>query len=437
MHILIISSGDFFSTYGGGQVYVKNLVDEMIRQRRDVTLLSYVDRNSGIARKDYHGIDSYEVSQDAKDEDISSTIQEISPDVIHANGHKAQACRIGKSLSIPVVVTAHHGGIVCPNYILLNAKDEICQTTVCHEHCLKCVLRNTRCGTFFYPLLQIVPKQWLLTFGSWLRKKPFIYFVTPIGTSALSIENKKKEWDEIADCCSRMIAPCSAIADAMTRNDIEREKIEIIPHGIPVPTQEKISTKTYVYRKFYYVGRICYVKGIHVMLKAFHKLLYTDIELHIIGGAEKKRDKRYMKALQKKYEEDKRIIWHGKVPHQDLDTIIADYDVLIHPAICLEVFGLNIAETLTIGKPVLATRCGGAEMQVVDGKNGWLIEPNDIEALRNKIEDLVLKGFSFQPADFKVVSIEEHCNELYKVYQGVLDNKSQSFNRNETKTDTL
>lgn len=34
MKVLQIASGDFFSTYGGGQVYVKNIVDEMRRDGR-------------------------------------------------------------------------------------------------------------------------------------------------------------------------------------------------------------------------------------------------------------------------------------------------------------------------------------------------------------------------------------------------------------------
>ena len=38
MKLLQIASGDFFSTYGGGQVYVKNIVDEMIRQNLDLTV---------------------------------------------------------------------------------------------------------------------------------------------------------------------------------------------------------------------------------------------------------------------------------------------------------------------------------------------------------------------------------------------------------------
>ncbi len=437
MHILIISSGDFFSTYGGGQVYVKNLVDEMIRQKRRVTLLSYVDRNSGIARKDYHGIDLYEVSQDAKEEDISSTIQEISPDVIHANGHKAQACRIGKSLRIPVVVTAHHGGIVCPAASLMNSNYEICKTTLSIKRCLKCVLGNTRGGIYAYPILRLFSEKSLLTIGSWFKRHLFVYWVTPTCMAGLQIRQKEKEWQGIISQCNRMIAPCYSIAEAMQRNGLPSNKTSVIPHGIPIPVYKPKPITTKHCRKFYYIGRICHIKGIHIMLAAFHKINHDDIELHIIGGTGNKRDARYMERYRKEYASDNRIKWYGEISHNQLEDLIKDFDVMIHPAVCLEIFGLNIAEAIAIGKPVLATRCGGAEMQVVDGKNGWLIEPNDIEALRNKIEDLVLKGFSFQPADFKVVSIEEHCNELYKVYQGVLDNKSQSFNRNETKTDTL
>ena len=415
MHILVISSGDFFSTYGGGQVYVKNLVDEMIRQGREVTLLSYVDEKKDVVRKDYHGIDLYEVGQDASEADISSTIQEIAPDVIHANGHKAQACRIGRKLNIPVVVTAHHGGILCPAGALLTAKDEICNTSVCARNCLKCVLRNTRGGTFFYPLLRLMPERWLLNFGRWLTKKPFIYFVTPIGSAVLHIDNKRREWQEIAKGCSRMIAPCYAIAEAMIRNGIKEKKIEIIPHGIPLPTTKTLSNDSFGYKKFYYVGRVCQAKGTHVMLKAFHSLPNRNIELHIIGDDDRKGQSRNMKYLLKKYKADTRIIWHGKVPHQELDKIIANYDVLIHPTICLEIFGLNIAEALTRGKPVLATRCGGAEMQIEDGKNGWLIAPNDVQALEEKLRTILEEKeiLSFTP---HVISITDHASEVINAY---------------------
>ena len=48
MKILQIASGDFFSTYGGGQVYVKNIVDEMIRQQYSVQVISFVNKDCAV-----------------------------------------------------------------------------------------------------------------------------------------------------------------------------------------------------------------------------------------------------------------------------------------------------------------------------------------------------------------------------------------------------
>lgn len=51
MKILQIASGDFFSTYGGGQIYVKNIVDEWIRRQQNVTVISFVSTSTGIKKK--------------------------------------------------------------------------------------------------------------------------------------------------------------------------------------------------------------------------------------------------------------------------------------------------------------------------------------------------------------------------------------------------
>ena len=75
-----------------------------------------------------------------------------------------------------------------------------------------------------------------------------------------------------------------------------------------------------------------------------------------------------------------------------------------------------------MGKPVLATRCGGAEMQLEDGVNGWLVEPNNPEALKLKMEKVINEFFFNQPfLSRKVVSIEEHCKTLTKLYEEVAD----------------
>lgn len=103
-------------------------------------------------------------------------------------------------------------------------------------------------------------------------------------------------------------------------------------------------------------------------------------------------------------------------PKQVFDEI-KNMHVLVLPSICLEIFGLNIAESLAMGKVVLATQCGGAEMQIEDGSNGWLIEPNNVEVLRTKMEEIISNKKKFHLMKSKqVVSIERHCNTLLELY---------------------
>ena len=419
MKIIQIASSDFFSTYGGGQVYVKNIVDEMIRQCLDVVVLSFVGKEISLEEKDYKGISLWEVGLQATTSDIEKLVQSISPDIIHAHSQKALFTTLGEQLHIPVIVTAHHGGILCPAGTLMNADDQICQTTLSHEHCLKCCLANICTGRSWYPMMRLLPKDCYVKLGKALQKFPFLPFITPIGGTALSIQNKISEWQTICGKATRIIAPSHAIADAMCRNGLSPDKVKIVSHGIPKVISPIGQTKQSDNVRFFYVGRICRVKGIHVLLEAFNGIANPDrAELHIIGGAGNKGEQRYMERLQRKYTSSN-IVWHGKVPADNVFNTIKDFDVMVHPAIYLEVFGLNIAEALAMNKPVLATRCGGAEMQIVDGENGWLVAPNDVGALRMKMDEIVTHGIKMDTESLHegVVGIDEHVKDLMKVYE--------------------
>ena len=63
-------------------------------------------------------------------------------------------------------------------------------------------------------------------------------------------------------------------------------KIIVLPHRVPqpdnVPPFPAVKNQKV---KFFYVGRICYVKGLHLLLEAFHRAEAPHAELHLIGGA--------------------------------------------------------------------------------------------------------------------------------------------------------
>lgn len=105
MHILQIASGNFFSTYGGGQVYVRNIIDEMNKQQCLLTIFSFLNNSIGISKKSYKAIDLYEIGNIEKEE-LQQLIQAIQPDIIHAHSQKALMCTIGQALHIPVFRTS-------------------------------------------------------------------------------------------------------------------------------------------------------------------------------------------------------------------------------------------------------------------------------------------------------------------------------------------
>ena len=416
MRILHIASGNFFSTYGGGQVYVKNIVDEMMRQGRDVAVVSMSGNHDEPVEKNYKGALLIEIG---KEDELEAAVKIAMPDVVHAHSLKDIACRVGCKLGIPVVVTAHHGGILCPAGTRLNCKDEVCHAKVNQRDCLPCVLRGIPGGLgVWYPMMKSLSEKNYLNLGRILKKLRFIPFITPIGSSALYIDNKIRQWHEITDGCTLMVAPCYEIAEAMAANGLACEKIRVVPHGIPLPESRPEYPAVIDGRvKFYYVGRICYVKGVHTLLEAFARVENPKIELHLIGGVGSKQERRYMEKLKKHYEDDKRIVWHGKIAPEAIFDATCNYHVSSSAAF-LEAFGLNIAESLALGKPVLSTCSGGGEMQIRDGENGWLVPTNSPQALADKIA-YIASNPQILPAmsrNCHAISIQEHVNSLFEVY---------------------
>lgn len=63
-------------------------------------------------------------------------------------------------------------------------------------------------------------------------------------------------------------------------------------------------------------------------------------------------------------------------------------DVIIQKSL-KEGFGLVVAEALWKKTPVVASNVGGIPLQIIDGKNGFLLEPDDIDGFAEKIVELI------------------------------------------------
>ena len=63
-------------------------------------------------------------------------------------------------------------------------------------------------------------------------------------------------------------------------------------------------------------------------------------------------------------------------------------DIVVHTSTCAEPFGRVIVEGMLAGRPVVATRAGGAPEIIQDGLNGLLTPPKDAAALGTALEAL-------------------------------------------------
>jgi trehalose synthase len=54
-----------------------------------------------------------------------------------------------------------------------------------------------------------------------------------------------------------------------------------------------------------------------------------------------------------------------------------------------EGFGLTVAEALWKGTPVVASNVGGIPSQIIDGQNGFLVEPTDNQGFADRIIEIL------------------------------------------------
>jgi glycosyltransferase involved in cell wall biosynthesis len=72
----------------------------------------------------------------------------------------------------------------------------------------------------------------------------------------------------------------------------------------------------------------------------------------------------------------------------DVRPLVACSDVVVLASHAVETFSVAALEAMAIGKPMVLTRIGGADEQVVNEVEGFLFEPGDIEALATHLDRL-------------------------------------------------
>jgi glycosyltransferase involved in cell wall biosynthesis len=178
---------------------------------------------------------------------------------------------------------------------------------------------------------------------------------------------------------------------------IKKEKIEIIPLGIPVPEMNhKIPKNKNL--SVLFVGRLEKRKGIQTLIQAIPFVFkrMPDVVFNVIGrdtfvspdfvslnGSEKESFKaKLVENLPREYHD--RVNFLGHVDDAVLAQHYQSCDVFVAPSL-YESFGLIYLEAMAYGKPVIGCGVGGVPEVIEDGTTGLLVPPEDFCRLAEAI----------------------------------------------------
>jgi len=127
-----------------------------------------------------------------------------------------------------------------------------------------------------------------------------------------------------------------------------------------------------------FVGRLSEEKGILPFIGMLDLIRDSRWLSEIVGeGPQEAEARRLVEALRL----GGRVLFRGPVPSDELDEYYRHCRVVVVPSVIPENFVLVGLESLAFAKPVVAFRVSGVTEWLRDGVNGFLVEPNDLQAM--------------------------------------------------------
>lgn len=161
---------------------------------------------------------------------------------------------------------------------------------------------------------------------------------------------------------------------AMIHHGVDPTEFSYVPPaGRPSGGQTRLLTVSVVKR----------IKGLDVLVRALSLLRDRDaaVRLRIAGdGPQKER----LEDLVGSLGIESSVAFLGRVGRDRVHGLLGDCDVFVSPSRA-ESLGIAVLEAMSVGRPVVASRVGGLQESVVDGKTGILVPPDEPPALADAI----------------------------------------------------
>lgn len=190
---------------------------------------------------------------------------------------------------------------------------------------------------------------------------------------------------------TRVITVCQAESDILVKFGMNPAKLQLIYNGVPTPSIDPIQVAALA-EKFHLdprtqtiigtVARLSEAKGLTYLLQAFARVAREQPNLRLViagvGDLEQQ-----LKQQSRDLGIADRTIFTGYV--SNISQLIDLFDFFVLPSL-QEACSLACAEAMAQQKAVIGTTIGGIVEQVADGETGFLIPPQDVDSLTEKLQ---------------------------------------------------
>lgn len=364
------------------------------------------------------------------------TLREWQPDLIHFQhciGLSASLLDIAARTEIPHLLTLHDYWFICSRVQLLHRRGHICPGPIANVDCHDCTVSpddffRPLKGTWLYHLLRSrlndYTKRRIL--GALSRVTPSLPVARPERASSPYRERDRYMLSLLRNI-PLILTPSQFVKDLYVQHGVPESRIQVLPLGLElspwrVASPNKPNPGNGL--RVGYLGSLLRHKGVHILVRAFHRLQASGATLHVYGFAMP--GDPFIGKLRRLVNQDPRVKLMGRYHQKNLPDILSRIDVVVIPSLWHETFSIVAREALLSGTPVVAFKIGALSEVIDSEQNGLLVPVGDTDALRDALHRLSTDpGLLARLRDGALLSakriknMDDHVHEVDLIYQSL------------------
>jgi len=399
----VLQLNTFYGKVGGAEIYMHNVVDALREAGHEVGVFAF-SPDEAIDEPNVRVVQrpEFTAANLVRDEAVSSALREFvarfDPDLIHCHNLSAYAADLAlvlRSFGKPMMQTVHDFSILCPNSWCVRPDGVVCEGgpgEKCFQHdCQKNYPYDGRVVTASNLRYRYVPG----TFQAFLSPSQFL-------------ADKLTEHGFENSECLPLWVDLEGIPEEALTGEPERDEDHVL-----------------------FLGRLVPEKGVAYLVEAMPHLLKKrpGAKLSVVGGGPQLEE---LKAQAEKLGLGDAIVFHGRVPHEEVQRFFSTATLQVLPSIWCENSPVTIYESFISGLPMVASRIAGLPAMVREGETGLLAEPRNAVDLADKIATMLGDKELRQElsrgcrASLDRYSKAKHMKRLLEVYDEVLARAAES-----------